>query len=74
MTLFGVLNGRFGFLICISRFSDIFSFNKPSKISFAIVKFFLPGSSSHFNLVMSSHVAYLFSTKPTHDFAVLINV
>ena len=43
-----------------------FSFNKPLKISFRMVKFILSGTGSHFNLVMSSHVAYLFSTKPAH--------
>ena len=68
MTLFGVLNDRFEVLTCISRFSGMFSRNKPLKISFAMVKFILSGTSSHFNLVMSSHVEYLFSTKPAHAF------
>ena len=33
-----------------------------------MVKFILSGTSSNFNLVMSSHVAYLFSMKPAHAF------
>ena len=66
MTSFGVLNDRFEVLACISRFSGMFSCNKPLKISFAMVKFNLSGTSSHFDLVTSSHVAYLFSTKPAH--------
>ena len=33
-----------------------------------MVKFILSGTNSHFNLVMSSHVEYLFSTKPAHAF------
>ena len=33
-----------------------------------MVKFIHAGTSSHFNLVMSSHVAYLFNTKPVHAF------
>ena len=40
------------------------SFNKPLKISFAIVKSIFFGTSGHFNLVLSSHVAYVLSTKP----------
>ena len=40
MTLFGVLNDQFEFLICISRFSGTFSLNKPLKINFAMVKLF----------------------------------
>ena len=68
VTLFDVLDGRFEFLIHFSRFSDTFSFSKPLKISFAMVKFILSSSSSHFNLVMSSHVEYLFSTRPAHAF------
>ena len=39
--LFGVLNDQFEFLTCIPRFSGTFSFNKPLKISFAIIKFIL---------------------------------
>ena len=68
MTLFDVLDGRFEFLIHTYSFSGTFSFNKPLKISFAMVKFILSSSSSHFNLVMSSHVEYLFSTKPAYAF------
>ena len=68
VTLFGVLNDQFEVLTCISRFLGNFSFNKPLKISFVMVKFILSGTSSHFNLVMSSHVAYLSSTKPAHTF------
>ena len=68
MTLFGVLNDQFEVLTCISRFSGTFSFNKPLKIGFAMVKFILSGTCSHFNLVMSSHVAYVFSTKPAYAF------
>ena len=56
------------FLTCISRFSGRFSFNEPWKISFAMVKFILSGTSSQFNLAMSSHVAYIFSTKSAHAF------
>ena len=68
MTLFGVLNDRFEVLICIFRFLGTFSFNKLLKISFAMVKFILSGTCSHFTLVMSSHVPYLFSTKPVRAF------
>ena len=42
--------------------------NEPLKISFAMGKFILSGTSSHFSLVMSSHVACLFSAKPAHAF------
>ena len=44
------------------------SFNKPLKISFAIVKSIFFGISGHFNLVLSSHVAYVLSTKPALHF------
>ena len=74
MTLFGVLNDRFEVLTCISRFSGMFSRNKPLKISFAMVKFILSGTSSHFNLVMGSHVAYFLVRNLHMLFVVLINV
>ena len=61
MNLFGVLNDRFEFL-------TKFSFNKLLKRNFAMVNFYRPGTSSHFNLVMSLHVAYLFSSKSAHAF------
>ena len=68
MTLFDVLHDQFEALTFISRFSGMFSRNKPLKKSFAMVKFIHSGTSSHFDLVTSSHVAYLFSTKPAHAF------
>ena len=68
MTLVGILDDRFEVLTCLSRFSGMFSFNKPLKIGFAMVKLILSGTSSHFHLVMSSHVVYFFSTKPAHAF------
>ena len=68
MALFDILYDRFEVLICISRFSVTFSFNEPLKIGFAMVKCILSSTSSHFNLVMSSHVEYLFNTKPAHAF------
>ena len=59
MTLFGTVNDRFEVLICIYRFLDTFSFNKPLKISFAMVKFILCGTSSHFNLVPNLHTLFV---------------
>ena len=70
LTLFGVLKDLFEFLIRISRFSGMFSLNIPLNEKFChIAKSILPGTSSHFSLVMPSHVAYLFSTKPAHAFS-----
>ena len=74
MTLFGVLNDQLKVLTCISRFSGMFSCNKPLKISSAMVKSILSGTSSHFNLVTSSYVAYLFITKPTYAFCSFNNL
>ena len=66
--LFGVLNDQFEVLTCISRFSGTPSFNKLLKITFTMVKFILSGTSSHFNFSVSSHAAYLFSTKLAHAY------
>ena len=37
-----------------------------------MVEFILSGTKSHFDLVISSHVAYVFSTKPVHAFCSFI--
>ena len=68
VTLFGGLNDQFEFHICICKFPGMFSFKKHLKICFTVVKFILSRTSSHFNLVMSSHVADFYSLKPAHAF------
>ena len=65
-------NDWFAFLTCIYRFWGTIFLNKPLKISFAMVEFILSGTKSHFDLVISSHVAYVFSTKPVHAFCSFI--
>ena len=55
-------------LLVFLDFHVCFLVKKPLKMTFTMVKFILSGTSSHFNLVTSWHVADLFSTKPEHAF------
>ena len=46
--------------------------NKPLKISFPMLEFIPSGTKSHFDLLISSHIASAFSTKPVHAFSTFI--